>query len=89
MVWHGMLSVFRCNIGKCAILGVLFSNARRKWPSTLIDMVSMATFHVSTLVLGMHEVHGVQVHAYLMFHTHVPHYPAPPKKAQTCIFQLF
>ena len=38
--------------------GCFFSNARRKWPSTLTYMVSMAMFHVSTLVLGIHEVHG-------------------------------
>ena len=41
--------------------GCFFSNARRKWPSTLTCryMVSMAKFHGSTLVLGIHEVHGV------------------------------
>ena len=39
--------------------GYFFSNARRKWPSTLTYTVSMAMFHVSMLVIGIHEVHGV------------------------------
>ena len=41
--------------------GCFSSNARRKWPSTLIDMVSMAMLHVNMLLLGMHGVHGVWV----------------------------
>ena len=56
--------IIRCNIciGKHAIFEFweyFFSNTRRKWPITLTSMVSMAMFHVSTLLLGIHEVHGV------------------------------
>ena len=44
---------------KCQFWGFFFSNARRKWPSALTCIVSMATFHVSTLVLGIHVAYGV------------------------------
>jgi hypothetical protein len=47
-------------VHKSGELGGAFSSTKgRKRPSTLTNMVSMATFHVSTLMLGIHEVHGV------------------------------
>ena len=63
VVWrhcqHVELSAFRCNIGKHAILGVLFLKRTQKMAQYTYIHGSMAMFHVSTLVLMIHEVHGV------------------------------
>ena len=67
--------------------GCLFSNARRKWPSALTCMVSIATFHVSTLVSGIHEVGAWRVGACL---PNVPHpraaLPSTPQKGPKLSF---